>query len=159
VREPDFAFLGEKVAVRPQELQMAQSLIENLSGDFDASEYNDEYREAILRLIDAKLEGGEGLPAAPAGDAADSSGVVDLMAALQASVARTAKPGSATETGVKHEPSAPPAQRATAAKRASGKPAKAPARGAAAKKAPAKKTAVKKTAVKRAATPGAAKTA
>ena len=44
VREADFEFLGEKVEVRPQELQMAKSLIENLSGDFEPEQFTDEYR-------------------------------------------------------------------------------------------------------------------
>jgi DNA end-binding protein Ku len=91
VREADFDFLGEKVEVRPQELTMAKSLIENLSGDFEPAQYTDEYREAILKLIDAKLSGGEGITVEGEEEAADAGAVVDLMAALQASVARTKK--------------------------------------------------------------------
>jgi DNA end-binding protein Ku len=92
VREPAFAFRSEDIQIRPQELQMAQSLIGNLSSDFDPAEYSDSYREAILELIEAKLGGGEGVPVTPGGEIAGGSGaVVDLMAALQASVERTAK--------------------------------------------------------------------
>ncbi len=96
VREPSFAFRSEDVQIRPQELQMAQSLIGNLSADFDPAEYSDSYREAILALIEAKLSGGEGVPVTAEGEIAGGSGaVVDLMAALQASVERTAKSGAA----------------------------------------------------------------
>ncbi|MCW2587414.1 MAG: Ku protein, partial [Frankiales bacterium] len=44
VRVPDFGFLDEDIDVREQELAMAGSLIETLSGEFDPSEYKDSYR-------------------------------------------------------------------------------------------------------------------
>src|SRR3954468_20804821 len=44
VRTPDFGFLDEDVDVRPQELAMAGSLIETLSGEFDLTQYTDSYR-------------------------------------------------------------------------------------------------------------------
>jgi DNA end-binding protein Ku len=95
VREPDFAFRTQEIQIRPQELQMAQSLIGNLSADFDPTEYSDSYREAILALIEAKLSGGEGVPVSPEGDITGGPGaVVDLMTALQASVERTARSGT-----------------------------------------------------------------
>jgi DNA end-binding protein Ku len=84
VREPDFGFLDEDVEVRPQELTMAGSLIETLSGDFDPTQYADAYREALQALIDAKVAGQEVV--APAEPAPTSGTVVDLMAALRASV-------------------------------------------------------------------------
>ena len=42
VRTPDFGFLDESVEVRPQELAMAGSLIDTLSGDFDPTQYKDD---------------------------------------------------------------------------------------------------------------------
>ena len=48
---------------------MAQSLIEALSGDFDPTQYTDEYREALQSLIDAKVDGREVV--APAAAEAD----------------------------------------------------------------------------------------
>src|SRR5581483_11634664 len=59
IRAPDFAFLAGDVDVRQQELAMAQSLIDPLSGDFDPSQYSDNYREALQALIDAKVAGKE----------------------------------------------------------------------------------------------------
>ncbi|HST67724.1 MAG TPA: Ku protein, partial [Mycobacteriales bacterium] len=44
VRTPDFGFLDEDISVRPQELSMAESLIESMSADFDPDQYHDEYR-------------------------------------------------------------------------------------------------------------------
>ncbi|HTY71538.1 MAG TPA: Ku protein [Actinomycetes bacterium] len=84
VRTPDFAFLTEDVEVRPQELAMAESLIEAMAGDFDPTEYSDEYRAALQALIDAKVEGHEVVEAAA--EAPTAGSVVDLMAALRASV-------------------------------------------------------------------------
>jgi DNA end-binding protein Ku len=85
VRVPDFGFLDEEVEVRPQELAMAGSLIETLSGDFEPGEYKDGYREALQAVIEAKVEGREVVQ--PAQDQPTSGTVVDLMAALRASVA------------------------------------------------------------------------
>ena len=63
---------------------MAGSLIETLSGDFDPSQYKDSYREALQQVIEAKVAGHEVVSPA---DAQPTSGtVVDLMAALRASV-------------------------------------------------------------------------
>lgn len=73
-----------------RELDMATSLVESLSGAFDASKYHDDHREKVLALIEAKAEG-ESIAEAPEAHAA--APVVDLMAALEASLeaARKAK--------------------------------------------------------------------
>ncbi len=86
VRSPAFAFLSEKIQVRPQELSMARSLIESMSGDFSPTDFTDDYRAALQRVIDAKVTGEEvvGQPAAPAAP----TEAIDLMAALRASVER-----------------------------------------------------------------------
>jgi DNA end-binding protein Ku len=84
VRAADFKVLDEKVDVRPSELKMAESLIETLSGDFEPSEYHDEYRAALEAVIEAKIEGHEVV--APQG-VEPTAPVLDLMAALKASVA------------------------------------------------------------------------
>ena len=111
VRTPEFDFLDDEVAVRPQELAMATSLIESLSGDFDPSQYSDDYRAALQSVIDAKIEGHQVLtPDAPEGGGGGA--VLDLMAALRASV-DAAKAGRGTgapagpEAGVSADPSAP----------------------------------------------------
>jgi DNA end-binding protein Ku len=85
IRTPDFGFLDEDIDVRSQELSMASSLIETLSGDFDPTEYADDYREALEKLIEAKVEGREVVQ--PSGGPSEDAPVVDLMAALRASVA------------------------------------------------------------------------
>jgi len=85
IRTPDFGFLDSDVALRPQEMAMAESLIESMSGDFDPTQYHDEYREALLAVIDAKVAGHEVVEPRPSGAA--SGEVVDLMAVLRQSVA------------------------------------------------------------------------
>jgi len=63
---------------------MAKLLLETLAGDYDPSEYEDDYRGAVEALVQAKLEGGE-VTRVP--QAKESTGeVVDLLAALQRSV-------------------------------------------------------------------------
>jgi DNA end-binding protein Ku len=84
VREPDFGFLGDEVEVRPQELAMATSLIDSLSGDFEPEQYHDDYRQALESLIEAKVAGRDVV--APTDEPATGGAVVDLMAALRASV-------------------------------------------------------------------------
>lgn len=125
VRGADFGFLDEDVTIRPQEMAMAESYIETLSGDFDPEEHVDAYREAVLEVVNAKAEGIE--PAEPEEAAPAEGQVVDLMEALRRSV-EEAKKGRGDD-------SAAPAKK-TAAK-------KAPAKKSAAKKAPAKKSAAK----------------
>ncbi|MEU8174101.1 Ku protein [Microbispora hainanensis] len=83
IREADFGFLEEDIDVRPQELKMAESLIETMVADFDPTEYKDAYREALQEVIEAKVAGKEIVaPEAPA----EAGPAVDLMAALRASV-------------------------------------------------------------------------
>jgi len=139
VRTPDFGFLDEDVTVRPQELAMAESLIESMTGDFDPDLYHDEYREALEKVIEAKIEGRE-VVEQPVQEE-DTGSVVDLMAALRASVA-AAKKGRGEADDDEAPAKKAPARKAPAKKTA----AKAPAKKAAAKKAPAKKAAAKKSA-------------
>jgi DNA end-binding protein Ku len=112
---------------------MARQLVDTLSGTFDPEKYHDEYREEVLALIERKAAGEEIVaPAAPE----EPAKVLDLMAALEASLARTGAKQS--DTG------------AAAAKR--------PAKKAAAKKAPAKKPAAKRGATAKKATGTAKRT-
>jgi DNA end-binding protein Ku len=66
-----------------REVAMATQLVESLSVPFDPSKYADDYREKVMALIDAKADGEI---IAPAEAPAASAPVVDLMAALEASL-------------------------------------------------------------------------
>ena len=57
IRDPKELTLPEHTAVKPAELQMAVSLINQLSGKFDVSKYKDTYRKELLKLIHAKAKG------------------------------------------------------------------------------------------------------
>ena len=85
IRTPGFGFLDGEVEVRPQELKMAESLIESMAGTFEPREFTDDYRDAMAKLVEAKAEGAE-LPAQPEDE--DAGEVIDLMAALERSVAQ-----------------------------------------------------------------------
>jgi len=74
----------EDVDVSPKELEMARQLVESLSVDFEPEKFHDDYRMAVLDLIDRKAAGEEVV--APAA-AMEPDKVIDLMAALEASVA------------------------------------------------------------------------
>jgi DNA end-binding protein Ku len=82
-------------AVSPKELQMAVSLIENLSDSFDPHRYHDEYQAALKQLIDAKVAGAP----LPAPQTEPGGKVVDLMEALRASVEATRKKSSGQANG------------------------------------------------------------
>jgi len=125
----------DEIEISDRELKMAESLVESLSAPFDHEKYHDSYREQVLDLIRRKAAGEEF--EAPAASTAPSAPVIDLMAALEASVqaakeARQRHPTTGVDSTI-----AKPAPAAKAAKA----PSKPPAKKAAAKttkKAPAK---------------------
>jgi DNA end-binding protein Ku len=133
IRTPDFSV--ETGEVKDAEVKMAHMLVETLAGDFDASEFEDDYAGAVETLVKAKIEGGE-IKRTPT--STKSSGeVVDLLAALQRSVdAAKSSRGEDDEKPAKKAPAKKAATKKTAAK-------KAPAKKAAAKKTTAKKAAKK----------------
>ncbi|MGM0881133.1 MAG: Ku protein [Bacillota bacterium] len=86
--------LPDQVNVNEKELQMAKMLIEHLSETFEPEKYTDDYRVALLELIDNKIAGESvDIIAAPAVDGRKN--VIDLMAALQASLEAAKTPPAA----------------------------------------------------------------
>jgi DNA end-binding protein Ku len=85
IRAADFEELDKEVTIRPQEIQMARSLIENLTEEFKPEEFRDEYREALLDVVEKKVAGEE----IEVVEAPEPAKVVDLMEALKASVEAT----------------------------------------------------------------------
>ncbi|NLW07754.1 MAG: Ku protein, partial [Clostridia bacterium] len=90
--------LEQRVKILPAETEMANQLVENLTAKFDPDKYHDEYRQELLKLIRAKIEGEEVIEAAPP---AEPPKVVDLLEKLRASVEATQKEGPATRSGKK----------------------------------------------------------
>jgi DNA end-binding protein Ku len=73
----------EEFEFKPAEKAMAAQLVAAMTGQFDPSQYRDEYREAVRAVIEAKVEGRETVEIAEP----DTGGkLIDLMAALEASV-------------------------------------------------------------------------
>lgn len=93
IHYPDEVRAGEDVPNIPQEANVTKKeidtailLIDQLTSEFDPSKYHDEYRSSLLELIEARKEGKK-VVTAP--DKEPTSNVMDLMAALQASIDRT----------------------------------------------------------------------
>jgi DNA end-binding protein Ku len=97
----------ESAELSDKELNMAKQLVESLSGEFSPEQFEDTHRSKVLELIERKASGETGLVQAPEPVAEDK--VVDLMAALEASVAaakeaRKRHPATGGEAETKAEP-------------------------------------------------------
>lgn len=111
-------------------VEIAARIIGQKEGDFDPADFTDRYDDALREMIKAKQKGGKNVVEAPE---PDDTNVIDLMAALRASLQGSASGGAAKK----------PAPKKTSAK--SSPPAKtSEPKKPAAKKAPAKKTAAGK---------------
>ena len=80
--------------VKDKELALATNLIEALAGEFEPEKYQDNYRENLLKMIEAKKQGQE-VVATPEPKEAK---VVDIMEALKASLAMAKKPAASATT-------------------------------------------------------------
>jgi DNA end-binding protein Ku len=111
----------EEPEIKPAEKKMAAQLIEAMTGTFDPSNYRDEYREALMQVIESKIEGRE-IVEVEADE--EPTKLVDLMAALQASVnaatsardEKRAKPVSVSEAKEKRAAKAASGAKAKASK-------------------------------------------
>jgi DNA end-binding protein Ku len=123
IRQADFGGVDVTTDVRDNELTMARQLIDSLTSEWAPEQFSDAYRDALLQIVEAKLNGQEIEVVEPE----PAATVVDLMEALKASVA-AAKKGADDEEK--------PAAKKTAAKK------KSTAKKPAAKKPAARKKAV-----------------
>jgi DNA end-binding protein Ku len=124
---------AEEFDFKPAERKMAEQLVEAMTDSFDPSRYKDEYREALLQVINAKVEGQEIVAPEPV---AESTNIVDLMKLLEASVK------AATDQKTAGSPE--PVSVADAKKERASRPAKAAASKPAAAKSTARKAAAAK---------------
>jgi DNA end-binding protein Ku len=104
VREAAFPALDQTVKISPKELELSASLVDSFAGDFDPAAFTDEYQDQLRTLIQAKLEAGDALDTSETfgeqEEEKESGGeVIDLMAALQASLqkSRSARSAKATD--------------------------------------------------------------
>ena len=88
----------EEFSYKPAELQMAKQLVAAMTGEFEPQNYKDEYREALMKVIEAKVDGKQVVEPAPV---EESGNLIDLMAALEASVnaAKQARGGKTPVSG------------------------------------------------------------
>ena len=78
----------EQIGITEQEMDMAKTLIDQLTAPYDPEQFQDDYRLALERIIEGKLGSQQPVTAAPT---PPKSKVTDLMEALKASVAATKK--------------------------------------------------------------------
>jgi DNA end-binding protein Ku len=101
---------GAKGTVSDRELKMASQIIDSLTTEWKPSRYHDTYRERVLELIKKKSKGQEIV--ADKSASAPPSNVVDLMAALEASLEKSKKPRRRTPAAKKAPTTRPKAKKA-----------------------------------------------
>lgn len=145
VREAAFPSLDEPVRISSKELELSASLVDSFAGDFDPADFSDEYQEELRTLIAAKLDKGDAIDTTETfGEREDTGGggeVIDLMAALRASVEKSR--AARGEKGASTDAAAKPAAKAAAADTAKKKPSPKAASKADDKKPAAKKRTAK----------------
>lgn len=126
VRSFDDIEFGDDVALKANEMELANQLIEQLASDrFDPGQYEDDYRRAVLEAVDRKVAGEE-IVMMPKAESQDQ--IIDLVAALKKSLeekkgAAAAKPAA---SGRVRKPAKAKGKKATGA--SAKKPAKKPAK-------------------------------
>jgi DNA end-binding protein Ku len=103
---------AKELKVSDREVQMAQQLIDSLSGEFEPEKYRDEYRDKVLDLIERKASG-EDIAVQP--EAPAPAKVPDLMAALEASLAAVKDDDGAKPKSTGRKPAKKSSSRAKAA--------------------------------------------
>jgi DNA end-binding protein Ku len=98
-----------------REIDLALQLVDTLAGSFEPEKYHDQYRDALLKAIERKVEGRE--IAVPTAARKPPTKVVDLMHALEASL--KAAPARGARANGRKVPAVAPARRAAARRRAS----------------------------------------
>ena len=113
IRDADFGGVDVDTKPRANELEMAQTLIDNLTAEWNPEEFSDEYRESLLRVVEAKINGEE----IEVVEAEPAAKVVDLMEALKASVAAAKKETKAPPASKKKTAAKKPASKKTTARK------------------------------------------
>jgi DNA end-binding protein Ku len=119
IRQADFGGVDVDLDVRDQELTMARQLIDSLTSDWAPEQYRDAYRDALVQIVEAKMNGEEIEVVEPE----PAATVVDLMEALKASVAAAkqdtapAKPAAKKKAAAKKTTRKKPAAKKPAARK------------------------------------------
>ncbi|MGW6657132.1 non-homologous end joining protein Ku [Rhodococcus sp. NPDC055024] len=101
VRAAEFPSLDDVEKPKVKELKMAQTLVESMAGDFDPTEFTDDYQLQLRQFLDEMIENGgkKVIPAAEVDQEGTDAEVVDLVAALQRSVDEAKSNASKTSAG------------------------------------------------------------
>jgi len=102
----------DQIEIKASEKKMAEQLVASMTGDFSADDYADDYRQALMAVIERKVAGEKPEPQARA----EPTNITDLMAALEASVAAARTERSAEKAAGSGKPAK--ATRASRAKKA-----------------------------------------
>jgi DNA end-binding protein Ku len=119
IRQADFGGVDVDLDVRDQELTMARQLIDSLTSEWAPEQYRDAYRDALVQIVEAKMNGEEIEVVEPE----PAATVVDLMEALKASVAAAkqdtepAKPAAKKKAAAKKTTRKKPAAKKPAARK------------------------------------------
>jgi len=101
VLEPGGLDLPHDEKLGKKELEMAKSLVESMTGSWEPGQYHDDYREKLLKIIEAKVASGGKDVAGPKAKPRPTTNVVDLVAVLQKSLAESKKKQSTGDSGGK----------------------------------------------------------
>jgi DNA end-binding protein Ku len=87
----------DQIEIKASEKKMAEQLVASMTGDFVADDFHDDYRQALMAVIEKKVAGEKPVPA----ERAEPTNITDLMAALEASVAaaRSERKAASTDAG------------------------------------------------------------
>jgi DNA end-binding protein Ku len=95
----------EQIEIKASEKKMAEQLVASMTGEFSADDYQDDYRQALMAVIERKVAGEKPEPQ----ERTEPTNIADLMAALEASVAAARtdrKAAKAEPKAAKAEPKA-----------------------------------------------------
>lgn len=91
IASPDAIKVPAEKAVGAREKEMAKTLLNQMTTDWEPERYRDEYAAAVTKLIDEKIRAGGKEVVAKKGAAATATNVIDLAQVLQASLAAAGK--------------------------------------------------------------------
>ena len=94
--DPGKLHVPKKIEVGKREMNMAKSLIDSMSSKWNPEKYKDDYREALMEVIEEKVEaGGKEIEEKPK-KAPKPTKVIDLVSVLQKSLEQTGGKKKAT---------------------------------------------------------------
>jgi len=96
---------ADQIEIKPAERKMAEQLVASMTGDFSSDAYHDDYRQALMAVIERKVAGEKPEPA----QRTEPTNIGDLMAALEASVAVARKERRAVKVVAESSNGAEPA--------------------------------------------------